>query len=75
MLVNHKKYQFSEKDVGKQVTLANSATIKIITVIREAGQLHSVYGNSNEFGLVVWDANGKTDVDGLDIIMLHEDKK
>ena len=73
MLILNKNYQFSHKDVGKKALLANLQTVKILTVVREAGQVHSVYGVSPGFtDIISWDAKGKGDIAGTDIIMLLE---
>lgn len=76
MLVLHKDYNFSAKDIGKKALLANYQTVKIITVIREAGQLHSVYGVSQGFtDLMVWDGNGKAELEELNIVMLFDEEQ
>ncbi len=74
MLVLHKHYNFTPKDVGRIAILANSDRVKILTVIREAGQLHSVYGTPlDNTDLICWDANGKSEISELNIVMLYED--
>lgn len=76
MLVLHKHYNFTHNDVGKIAVLANHERVKIISVIRESGQLHSVYGVKPEFSdLIVWDSRGKSEIPELDIVMLLNDKK
>jgi hypothetical protein len=74
VLVLHKNYQFSTKDIGKTALLANNSTVKILTVIREAGQLHSVYGALPDYPYVVeWNADGKTQNKDHDIVMLFNE--
>ena len=74
MLVLHKHYNFTPKDVGRIAILANSQRVKILTVIREAGELHSVYGTyPDRSDLFCWDANGKSEIPELNIVMLYEE--
>ena len=54
--------------------LRNFEKVKILTVIRENGELHSVYGVYPGFtDLIVWDSRGKSDTEDLDIIMLYDE--
>ena len=74
MLILNRNYHFTNKDVGKKALLANFQTVKILTVIREAGQLHSVYGVLPGFtDVIVWDAQGKADLEDHNIVMLFEE--
>ena len=74
MLILHRDYKFTHADVGKKVLLSNSLTCKILTIIVEAGQLHSIYGVLPGFTDVIeWDAHGKSTNVENDIILLFED--
>jgi len=73
MLVLHKNYQFTHRDIGKKVLLSNHQVVKILTVIREAGQTHSLYGVAKGFtDVIAWDAKGRADTPEQNIIMLYE---
>ena len=66
---------FSTKDIGKFVKLADGRVAKILTVIRESGNLHSVYGqifNLND--IVIWDPIGKSEIPEHNIIEIIHDE-
>lgn len=74
MLVLHKHYNFTPKDIGKIAILANFQRVKILTVIREAGELHSVYGVSTAYDqLICWDSKGQSEIPELNIVMLCDE--
>ena len=75
VLILHKDYKFSHKDIGKRVLLANSQVVKVLTVIREAGQLHSVIGVMPGFlDVIEWNANGESELPGFNIVMLFNEE-
>ena len=74
MLILHKNYQFTYRDIGKKVLLSNCQVFKILTVITEAGRVHSVYGVASGFTDVIsWDAKGQSDLPDHHIVMIYTD--
>jgi hypothetical protein len=73
LLVLHRNYCFSYKDVGKKVLLSNCKIAKILTVITEAGRIHSVYGVISGFtDILSWDARGGSEQEDYNIVMILE---
>jgi len=73
VLVLYKNYNFTHKDAGKSVILAGSKFAKILTVIREAGQLHCVYGLDGAGKVIEWDRKGNCEDPKDNIFMILED--
>jgi len=76
LLIIHKNYEFSNKDVGKTVLLQNTSSANIISVIRENGGICVICGRStvNKDDVFIWNHDGKSDIPGYDIVAMFGEK-
>ena len=73
MIVIYNNYEFSQKDVGKKVLLANSNTATIISVIKEYGGVCIICGKQND-EFYIWNHAGKAELDHLNILAIFGEK-
>lgn len=75
MLVIHRTYNFGYHDIGKQVMIHNGTVATILTVIKEAGYLTTIYGKCNiTKEIIIWDDLGRSNDHNFNITTIWNDK-
>lgn len=66
-------HEFSESDYDKLVVLANGKVARIISVIREFGQVYDIYGTLDD-DILIWNHLGHSLDISLNIVAVLEKK-